>query len=270
RRADGQRHHREPRTERHEQFSATHHLPLSCRWFDSTWSIQRASANAARKSPSSLTQSSNARPGTAPRAAKTTGAAGKPTREKLTRNPGEIYRVARASALVQKGAKGWHLALLPAVGHDAERLDEALPAARERDRHPQIDDLILREVCAELAVESGVDDRTVTREPVRQAQRRLRAIGQVGALVVGELRDQILRRAPAHRRGRAREASVHALVVPRELDADQLEQLGLDARAAAVDVANESPRRVEQPRPARHRQAEAVVLVGVPVPPAQQ
>src|SRR5262245_17578010 len=194
---------------------------------------------------------------------------GKTYMGKLTRNPWKIYRVAQASAGVREGAKRRRLALLPAIGHDAERLDETLPAARERDRHPQIDELIFREVRAELAVERGIDDRMLTREPVRQAQRRLRALRQVGAFVVGELRDQVLRRASAHRRGGAREASVHALVVPRELDADQLEQLGLDARPAAIDVANESPRRVEQTRPARHREEQVVVLVGVAIPPAQ-
>src|SRR2546425_7025489 len=58
-------------------------------------------------------------------------------------------------------------------------------------------------------------------------------------LVVGELGHQVFRRAPAHGRGGSCEASVHAAVVPGELDADQLEQLGLDAGAATVDVADE-------------------------------
>src|SRR5262249_20189938 len=51
--------------------------------------------------------------------------------------------------------------------------------------------------------------------------------------------------------------------------AHELEQLRLHARAAAVDVANEPPRRLEQGRPARHREEQVVVLVGVAVPAAQ-
>src|SRR5262249_48804593 len=97
----------------------------------------------------------------------------------------------------------------------------------------------------------------------------LRALGRGGALVARELRDQILGRTPAHGGGRAREASMHALVVPGELHAYELEQLRLDARATAVDVADEPPRRLEQSGPARHREKQVVVLVGVAVPAAQ-
>src|SRR6185369_1727976 len=162
--------------------------------------------------------------------------------------------------------KGWRLSVPPAIGHDTERLDEALPSARKRDGHGEIDDLVCGEVRAQLLVERRIDDRVLAGEPVRQTERGLRAVGQVGLLVVGELRDQVFRRASAHRRGRTREASVHALVVPGELDPYELEQLGLDARAAAVDVANEAPRGFEEAGPARHRQEKVVVLVGVPVP----
>ena len=38
--------------------------------------------------------------------------------------------------------KGWRLSVPPAIGHDTERLDEALPAARERDGHAEIDNLV--------------------------------------------------------------------------------------------------------------------------------
>src|SRR5204862_347558 len=95
-------------------------------------------------------------------------------------------------------------------------------------------------------------------------------LGELGMLVVGELGHQVFRRAPAHGRGGSREASVHAAVVPGEPHTDQLEELGLDAGAAAVDVADEAPRGVEQAGPARHRQEQVVVLIGVPVPALQQ
>ena len=39
-------------------------------------------------------------------------------------------------------SKGWRLSVPPAIGHDTERLDEALPAARERDGHAEIDNLV--------------------------------------------------------------------------------------------------------------------------------
>src|SRR5262245_55667900 len=184
-------------------------------------------AGAPEKSPSPLTWRCHPTEGAPAGGWKNYRVGGENLHGKTYARAGKIYRVSPASAGVREGAKRRGLSLSPAVGHDTERLDEALPAARERDRRPQVDDLILREVGAELVVERGVDDRMLARESVRQTQRSLRAIGQVGALVVGELRDQVLRRAPAHRRGRAREASVHALVGPRELDADQLEQLGL-------------------------------------------
>src|SRR5436189_273845 len=44
------------------------------------------------------------------------------------------------------------------------------------------------------------------------------------------------------------------------------EELGLDAGAAAVDVADEAPRGVEQAGPARHGEEQVVVLVRVRVP----
>jgi clan AA aspartic protease len=39
-------------------------------------------------------------------------------------------------------------AVVPSIRHHAERLDEPLPAARERDRHAEVEDLILAEVRA--------------------------------------------------------------------------------------------------------------------------
>jgi predicted aspartyl protease len=65
----------------------------------------------------------------------------------------------------------------PAVRHDAECLDEPLPAARERDRHPEVEELILGEVPQELAVKRGVDRRRRPRHPIRKAERHLRPLG---------------------------------------------------------------------------------------------
>jgi hypothetical protein len=68
-------------------------------------------------------------------------------------------------------------AVLPAVGHDAEGLDEALPAAGEGQRHAEIDERVAAEVPAQRGVKLGVDDRLLAGQPVGQPQRHLRALG---------------------------------------------------------------------------------------------
>src|SRR5262245_10575997 len=58
--------------------------------------------------------------------------------------PGRQAETTRAaSCLVRQGSKRRRLPLRPAIRHDAEGLDETLPAAGERDGHPEIDQLIL-------------------------------------------------------------------------------------------------------------------------------
>jgi predicted aspartyl protease len=64
----------------------------------------------------------------------------------------------------------------PAVRHDAECLDEPLPAARERDRHPEVEDLIFAEVRAQRFVERRIDRRRRSCHAVREAQRHLRPL----------------------------------------------------------------------------------------------
>src|SRR5207248_4684922 len=96
-----------------------------------------------------------------------------------------IWSRLRGSATsVDERAEGRRRAVLPPVGHDAERLDEALPAAGERQRHAEVDQLVLAEVTEQRGVELGVDPRVLAGEPVGQAQRHLRPLGQVGRLVV--------------------------------------------------------------------------------------
>src|SRR5262249_17932961 len=48
-------------------------------------------------------------------------------------------------ALQQRVERG-RRPIAPAVGDDAERLDEALPAARKRDRHAEVENLLVTEV----------------------------------------------------------------------------------------------------------------------------
>src|SRR5438552_2633029 len=117
-----------------------------------------------------------------------------------------------------------------------------------------------------LAPPVRIDGWLVTGEPIGETQRGLRSLGKVRVLVVGELGDQVLRRAPAHGRGGTREASVNAAIVPGQLHAHELEQLRLDARAAAIDVADEAPGGVEQAGAARHREEEIVIFVRIAVP----
>jgi hypothetical protein len=51
----------------------------------------------------------------------------------------------------------------PAIRHDAKRLDEALPAARERDRHAEIQDLVDGEIWRSASWNAG---SIVGRSPV--------------------------------------------------------------------------------------------------------
>src|SRR5215510_797199 len=57
-----------------------------------------------------------------------------------------------------------HVALLPAVGHDAERVDQALPAMEEHRHHAEIEQLVVGEIAPEVVVERPVDLPRVRRE----------------------------------------------------------------------------------------------------------
>src|SRR6185369_75909 len=57
---------------------------------------------------------------------------------------------------VRQGLEGRRGVLGPAVGHDAERLDEPLPARSERDGHAEVEDLVIGEVLAKRGHEVGI------------------------------------------------------------------------------------------------------------------
>src|SRR5436309_8056079 len=66
-----------------------------------------------------------------------------------TKLPGRREKLLSKSyrgALVGERPKRRRPRLGPAIRHDAEGFDEALPAAREGERHPEIEHLVVREV----------------------------------------------------------------------------------------------------------------------------
>src|SRR5262249_15497363 len=119
----------------------------------------------AAKCPSALTASVAAIARRTPHRERTTGSSGKPTARKELPGPGKKLPRPPPPPLLGERAERRRLSLAPAVGYDAERFDEALPAAGERDRHAEIDDLIVRKVGAELGVERRIDRRMLTGEP---------------------------------------------------------------------------------------------------------
>src|SRR6266403_4444156 len=94
--------------------------------------------------------------------------------------PGEPVALLDSASLQR--VEGRRRSVAPAIGDDPEGLDEALPAAGEADRHAEVEDLVVAEVAAERLVERLVDRWLGAGEPVGQPQRRLRSLGQVGAL----------------------------------------------------------------------------------------
>ncbi len=183
------------------------------------------------------------------------------------------YRVKKCEA--SSAGEGQWGALVPGVGADAERLDEALPARGEREGRAQLEDLALVEVPAQLRVEGVVDLGPLAREAIGQAQGGHRAGRQRGLLEVTErLLHLVLPEPLAHQRCAAREASVHAPVALREPDAAELEHGRIEARAARVDERHPREEQVEHRGPAREREEQVVVRVGLgqphPEAPAQR
>src|SRR5437867_5428171 len=120
----------------------------------------------------------------------------------------ERGRKSKLRVVVVQRVEGRRCAVTPAVRYDPEGFDEALPAAREGDRHAEVEDLVVAEVPAQVVVERLVDRRSLAGQPVGEAQRCLRALGEVGVRVVGELGYKVFRRALAHGRGGSRGVSV--------------------------------------------------------------
>src|SRR5215470_2954497 len=79
------------------------------------------------------------------------------------------------------------VALLPAVGHDAERIDQALPTMEEHRHHAEIEQFVVSEAAPEIVIERPVDLPRVRREAIDVSERRLGAIGQIRMFVVREL-----------------------------------------------------------------------------------
>src|SRR2546427_3828095 len=68
--------------------------------------------------------------------------------DKTTGSTRKLLSKSYRGALVGKRPKRRRPRLGPAIRHDAEGFDEALPAAREGDRHPEIEHLVVGEVPA--------------------------------------------------------------------------------------------------------------------------
>src|SRR2546429_2210522 len=83
----------------------------------------------------------------------------------------ERGRKSKLRVVVVQRVEGRRCAVTPAVRHDPEGFDEALPAAREGDRHAEVEDLVVAEVPAQVVVERLVDRRSLAGQPVGEAQR---------------------------------------------------------------------------------------------------
>src|SRR5438876_911005 len=64
----------------------------------------------------------------------------------------ERGRKSKLRVVVVQRVEGRRCAVTPAVRHDPEGFDEALPAAREGDRHAEVEDLVVAEVPAQVVV----------------------------------------------------------------------------------------------------------------------
>src|SRR5690242_13992890 len=105
---------------------------------------------------------------------------------------------------------------------DAEDVDDLAEGDELREHPGQLEQLLLREVRAELVPARGVHLVVVEVELVGVAQGGLLAVGEGPALVVGEGRHQLLRDPLAPSQGVARGHSVLALVALGEAKACEL------------------------------------------------
>src|SRR6266403_1976789 len=91
-----------------------------------------------------------------------------PQTPQRSERPGEPVALLDSAPLQRvEGRRG---SVAPAVRHDPEGLDEALPAARKRDGHAEVENLVVAEVTAERLVERLVHRWLGAGEPVGQPQ----------------------------------------------------------------------------------------------------